>query len=115
VVNYFFRIWIFINQYVGLELVVSRRLVYKSVFVLVILFGYVAVLIRAKKEKNELGKEAETKKITEKTENKENRKRVEWKEVWEPFRLALYNLGGSLKNLFKPKRVKKKKLRDKFK
>ena len=118
IVTFLYRIWIFLDFYFQTGFYFPIRTLYTIVFVFVLIFGYFAILARGGRprdewkqrcierheEKLERKKEKLEKKM-EKIDRKISRK-VEWDEVGEQFKLALYNLGKSISSLFEKKKKK---------
>jgi hypothetical protein len=101
-ITYFLRMWIFINQYVYFSFTLPVNLIYRAVFWLVIIFGYIGILTGIGRKKNlEEWKEEKKEKVERVKRNVES---VDWSEIGEQFKLALYNLGSALKNAFEPKK-----------
>ena len=105
VVTYLFRVWIFASGYVYSGIMFPVDLIYRAVFVLVIFFGYLAILAGlGKRKKKDGGKKEKREKV-----EKFGKESINWDEIGGQFKLALYNLGSSLKNMFEPKKKTNKK------
>ena len=107
ILTYIFRMWNLLNTFVATNAVIPEYLVYSLVFILTILIGYFIIIIRMLKQKEKAdGQE----KLKSKEKNEE--KTIDWEDIGEQFKSALYGLGKSLNSLFtkdKDKNTKKKR------
>ena len=119
IITFFYRIWLFINGYVQSNISIPMIPVYIVVFIIVLISGYARLAMRGMiNEKYNNNKWEEWKKYRIEMhkkikEYKKDRKKVEWDDVGEEFKYALYNLGNSINRAFEMhnKEDKRKKRR----
>jgi hypothetical protein len=110
IITFIYKFWILLDTYIHLEIKVPLYSIYFIVFVLVLIVGYIGVFTKIPKD-NEFSEELKEvrqrrKELIEeeKKKLKEGRRKMEWQEVGEQFKLALYNIGRGINNLFKDKK-----------
>src|SRR5271157_4740854 len=119
VVTFLYRVWLFANSYVHSTFVIPLGLISTIVFIIVFISGYLH-LARRGIEHEEFWNKKEWEKWKDwkkgwyreeiKSHKKKHKKRVDWEDVGEEFKLALYNLGDSINRSFdKHKKEDKKK------
>jgi hypothetical protein len=97
IITYIERLWSFINATAITNIYFPADIIYPVVFWIVIAVGYILILVRFGKEKSESGE-------PEKKPKEKKKSNVEWSDVGEQFKQALYNLGNSLRNACEPKK-----------
>jgi len=108
VVTFFYKIWLFIGGYVNVNANISIFMIpiYILVFIIVLVSGYARLAFRGmanEKYNDDKWKEWRKDRIEMHRKIKEikrNRNKVEWEDVGEEFKYALYNLGNSLNRAF---------------
>jgi hypothetical protein len=118
-ITFLYSIWDFINLYIESNtlssIVIPLREIYLVVFILILFLGYLTIIIRgglprdAWKEKWEDRYKKRLERKLDILERKKKRNEPEWEDVGNQFRLAFYNLGDIINNLFDKKPEKKKK------
>jgi hypothetical protein len=105
VIMFFYQMWIFLNQYINADISVPINILYIVIASLVVVFGYLSILLRRGKTKEG----EEKRKVKEKREFKETRrKRLDWEDVEQEFKLFFYNIGKSINRLFESKKKRKR-------
>jgi hypothetical protein len=96
IITYLYRLWLLIESIINTSAYIPITTIYIIIFWVVIIGGYLKVLAKVGKweEKN--------KEI--KVDKKQKKEKVEWSEVGNEFKLALYNLGRALNNAFSKKK-----------
>jgi hypothetical protein len=107
-IDFIFSIIYVIDEIIEIEVFTPvylfKPLVYLIVPLLVIIVGYMKVYESLKSEDKQ--KEKEKSNSNNNKSKDDNDKDVEWNDVGNQFKLALYNIGSSLKNNFDPKKKK---------
>jgi len=121
IITFIHRLFDFLNTYVQPNLVLPWQTIQSFVFWIVIIAGYIVILVRQGKpredwykeikrwheERLERKKEKLEKKL-DKIDRKIGKKKVEWIDVGNEFKTFFYNIGNSLNNLFEGKNKKRK-------
>lgn len=119
IITFIYKFWILANNYIESSIQIPLHAIYFAVFIIVLVFGYILLLARGGKpredwqERHEKYKrekwEQRRKKYQKKIENldKKVRSNLDWEDVEDEFKLALYNLGRIINNLFAPKKKKR--------
>jgi flagellar biosynthesis component FlhA len=108
-VTFIYRAWYFIDSYVHTNIVLPSS-VYVPVALIVLFIGYITILARQGKPKEVYEQEAK-KPVPKKSEiiKRKPDEKVEWEDVSNEFKLALYNLGRSINKSFEESKRKKGK------
>lgn len=117
-VTFVYRIWLLVDSYVGTGVEIPMGGVYRLVFWLVLIIGYIVVLARIRRgeegsvenwhEDRLKSKKEKLERKVEKIDKKLRKKEIEWSEVGDEFRKVLFNIGRGVSNLFDKKKNKKK-------
>lgn len=109
IVTFIYRAWYFIDSYVHTNIVLPSS-VYVPVALIVLFIGYITILARQGKPKEVYEQEAK-KPVPKKSEiiKRKPDEKVEWEDVSNEFKLALYNLGRSINKSFEEGKRKKGK------
>lgn len=94
IIAYIERLWNFLKIAEITNIYFPSNILYPVVFWIVIAVGYILILVRFGKEKQE--PQEKTKKKTD----------IRWSDIGEQFKQALYNLGNSLRNACERKKKK---------
>jgi hypothetical protein len=113
IVSFIYRAWSFLDTFFRTNFVLPGSL-YLPIALIILFFGYIAILTRKGKPKEEF--DIDAKKPLPKgaagavAQKKKLDEQVEWEDVSNEFKLALYNIGRSINKNFekKPKRSNKK-------
>ena len=127
IVAFFYRLWEFIDSYVNSGAAIPIGLIYALVFLFVLAGGYFSLLFKSAKRGDNFGDwnewkrnwhEERTKLRREMRESMRKMKHegksegeVEWKDIGNEFKLALYNAGRSLNRAFRHDEGKKRRKR----
>jgi len=95
-IKYIYNLWILIDSFVNTGITFQIGIIYKIVFWVVVIAGYINILIRLGRIR---GEAEEKKKEQAKTE------KIEWSDVGNEFRLFLYNIGKALNSIFSRKKA----------
>ncbi|VVB78311.1 Uncharacterised protein [uncultured archaeon] len=122
IVMFIYRIWNFLNSlYIHSNIIIPIESIYFLVVLLTLIIGYITILARHGMPRKDWEEESEEwtrrrlerkrERLTRKINNVDRKlnKNVEWDDVGEEFKLALYNLGKNLNDLFDGKKNKKRK------
>jgi hypothetical protein len=121
IVTFIYRFWLFANNYIKFQLTIPINTIYLVVVLLVLILGYIVILARGGrprqewKERHEERRERRKEEVQERLDNLDKRikaKQLEWEEVGDQFKSALYKVGEKLNNSLdnkKPKRKSRKK------
>ncbi|MFH0978650.1 MAG: hypothetical protein V1837_05085 [Candidatus Woesearchaeota archaeon] len=95
IVTFLYRLWLFLNSYINSNVNIPIGLLYVIVPIIVFFAGCITVIFRAAIPP-----------YVEKVHQTKKRKKqhLEWDEVGEEFKLALYNLGKAFNRVFDKKR-----------
>jgi hypothetical protein len=109
IVTFIYRVWTFIDSYVRTNIVLPNY-VYVPIALIVLFLSYIAILIRQGKPKEVYEEEAK-KPVPKKSEiiKRKPDEKVEWEDVSNEFKLALYNIGRSINKSFESSKEKKRK------
>ena len=92
-ITYIYRLWLLIESIINMQVLLPIIPIYVLIFWLVIIFGYLRIFL------NLLRKESAKEKM-KKTE------KVEWHDIGQEFKLALYKIGKALNDALSPKKKK---------
>ncbi len=106
IVMFFYRVWNFLNLYINLSINLPMGLIYLIVFLSTVVLGYMTILSRQGKPREEW--KQELRRRHEKMRKERKGKDVEWKEVENEFRLVFYNIGRSINKLFEGQKKRRK-------
>jgi cellulose synthase/poly-beta-1,6-N-acetylglucosamine synthase-like glycosyltransferase len=120
VVAFFYRVWLFIEGYTHTGAYIPIVPIYIAIFIIVIVAGYARVAVMrghenfwSREEWDEWKKEKEdVKKKIHDSKKKSKKERIEWDEVGEEFKLALYNLGDAINRAFDRHKSRKRRKKD---
>lgn len=102
---FIYKFWIFINGYLNIVVNIPIQTIEVVIFWIIIIAGYLTMLFRGGKPRYVRDEKYKENKINIKESN-ENKKRVEWEDVDDEFRLVLYNIGRSINRKFESKTIK---------
>ena len=105
---FFYRVWLFVENYVQTGIVVPMNRIYFLVSVIVLCSGYLIILFRQGREIQEgVGEEEPVVRVEKKKEEPE-RDMINWGDVGHEFRVIFYNIGRNINSLFERKKDKQK-------
>ena len=113
---FMYTTWNFLDSYMHTGISIPIAMIYITVFLLLMIFGYLFILDRGGRPNEEWGdlwkwqKEAwvKGKEKISKFEKKSKRKEIEWEDVGDQFKLFFYNIGRSMNHSFENKGKKRK-------
>ena len=105
IVAFFFRVFGLVSGITGWAIALPEALVQLIVFILVFLLGYVLLALRGGRPRDEWAEER--KEI--RRERRARKEKVEWEDVGDEFRMALYQMAKAMEEAFRPKKQKRKK------
>jgi hypothetical protein len=114
IVNFIYNIWQFSQSYIHSGFYIPVYPIYSVVFLIVLGFGYFNLVIKERggkdirdyKEYHEKKNKEKEKIYQEIKKRRKEHKKIEWRDVGNEFKLALYNLGDSINDAFDRKKDK---------
>ncbi len=106
-INFFYKVWNLLNGYFNLNVIILTDLFYILIFLLIIVAGYIIILSRQGKTREDWEERLERHKKHGKKDRHDD-KDIEWKDVEKEFKRVFYNMGRELNKLFEPKKKKRR-------